>query len=210
MTDDHKRLAHAAALRSNLEPLATLHAIVPERIERLKERADALEAAVTRVEQEKSEEGDALSSLQAASEDAVRRARLVGVKLEAAFLEGQVPEETYRAALAAAFPQGGQSIGGTPQARLEALRGIVAAMHEHEAADPEGALGRLAEEGARAIEEANADAKREQAEAREANEALSEARAAFDRGYRATREIVTGLLREANRLDEIPDIFPDR
>jgi hypothetical protein len=207
--DDHQRLEWSAALRSNLEQVIDLHGIVQERIDRQKTLQDALESAVKRVEQEKSQEGDALGALAAASEDAVRRARLVGVKLEAAFLEGEVPEDVYRAALAAAFPKGSQSIGTTPQQRLEALRRIVAALSEHAAADPSGTLGPLAQEGVSAIEDANAQAKREQAEAQEANDALAAARHDFDEGYQATKEIVGGLLRDAGRLNELRDLFPD-
>ena len=207
--DDHQRLEWGAALRSNLEQETTLHGIVQERIDRMKELEDVLEGAVRRVSEEKSQEGDALGALSTASEDAVRRARLVGVKLEAAFLEGEVPEDTYRAALSAAFPKGPQSIGATPQQRLEALRRIVAALSEHGAADPSGKLGPLAQEGAEAIEAANDQAKREQAESREANEALSAARHGFDEGYQASKEIVGGLLRDAGRLTELRDLFPD-
>lgn len=207
---DHQRLEWSAALRSNLEQLVDLHAIVQERIDRHKVLEDALETAVARVEREKREAGDALESLAEASEDAVRRARLIGVKLEAAFLEGAVPEDVYRAALAKAFPQGPRSVGSTPQQRLEALKRIRAALVEHESADPSGTLGRLAQEGADAIEDANAQAKREQAETQEANDALASARHAFDEGYQATREIIGGLLRDANRRNELQDIFPDR
>ncbi|HJL18436.1 MAG TPA: hypothetical protein RMH99_22420 [Sandaracinaceae bacterium LLY-WYZ-13_1] len=207
--NDHQRLEFSAALRSNLEQLANLHDIVAERIERQKAVEEALESAVKRVEEEKSQEGDALKALSEASEDAVRRARLVGVKLEAAFLEGQVTEEVYRAALNAAFPNGPQSIGTTPQQRLEALRRIATALSQHDAADPSGELGPLAQGGAQAIEDANAQAKREQADAQEANDSLAAARHDFDEGYQATKEIVAGLLRDAKRLNELKDVFPD-
>lgn len=209
-TDDVTRLEWSKALRANLEPLVTLHSIVAERIEKLAALEASLDQAAQRVAREKSEEGDALSMLASSSEDAVRRARLVGVKLEAAFLEGAVPEDAYRAALAAAFPKGAQSIGATPAQRLEALLRIASALEAHDAADPSGTLAALAAEGAKAIEAANAQAKREQGEARAASEALEAARGAFDEGYLATREIVSGLLRDAKRLPELRDVFPDR
>ena len=209
MADDHQRIEWSAALRANLAQLMDLHAIVEERSERLAVVESALESAAARVERERSEEGQALSSLSEASEDAVRRARLVGVKMEAAFLEGNVPEDVYRAALSAAFPRGPQSIGSTPAERLEALERIVAALTEHGDADPDGSLVELARGGAQAIRDANEEAKREQAESREANEALASARHDLDESYQATREILTGLLREAGRLGELRDVFPD-
>lgn len=206
---DHQRVEWSAALRANLSQITDLHAIVGERVARMQAVESALEAAVKRVERERSEEGDALGALASASEDAVRRARLVGVKLEAAFLEGRVKEDVYRAALSAAFPRGPQSIGTTPAQRLEALERIVSALTEHGGADPSGELVELARAGAQAIRDANESAKREQAEAREANDALAKARHEFDEAYTATREIVSGLLRDAGRLGELRDIFPD-
>ncbi len=206
---DHQRVEYGAAVRANLTHVEELHAIVAERIAKLETVEKALETAVKRVEQERSEEGDALGALATASDDAVRRARLVGVKLEAAFLEGRVKEDVYRAALAAAFPRGAQSVGTTPAERLQALERIVAALTEHGGADPEGTLTQLASEGAQAIKDANSAAKREQAESREASDALAKARHDFDEIYQATREIVTGLLRDAGRLGELRDIFPD-
>jgi hypothetical protein len=207
--NDHQRVEWSAALRSNLEQLTELHGIVQDRIERTKICEEALEEALKRVAEEKSEEGDAMATLSTASEDAVRRARLVGVKLEATFLEGDIPEEKYRSALNAAFPAGSQSVGGTPESRLEALQQIVAALEEHSDADPDGKLGTLAAEGAKAIKDANLAAKREQEETRDAAEALSAARDDFDRAYQATKEIVGGLLRDVERLEELRDIFPD-
>lgn len=207
--NDHQRIEWSAALRSNLEQLTDLHAIVQERIERSKTCEEALEVALERVEQEKSEEGDALASLSAASEDALRRARLIGVKLEAAFLEGAIPEATYRAALSASFPAGPQSIGATPALRLEALERITRALGQHEDADPGGKLGALAAEGAAAIKDANVGAKQEQEEGRAAAEALTSARAQFDRAYQASKEILSGLLRDAERLNELNELFPD-
>lgn len=206
---DHQRIEWSAALRANLEQLSDLHAIVSERSERLQRVATTLEEAVRRVERERSEEGDALGALAAASEDAVRRARLVGVKLEAAFLEGKIAEPAYRAALSAAFPKGAQSIGTTPAQRLEALERVVAALHEHAEADPEGALSEIAAGGVLGIKNANELAKREQAESREASDALAKARHELDEAYQATKEIVTGLLRDAGRLNELRDVFPD-
>ncbi len=207
--DDHQRIEWSAALRANLTQLTDLHAIIQERIDRLATTDAALESAAERVSDERTQEGAALGSLSAASEDAVRRARLVGVKLEAAFLEGRVQEDIYRAALAAAFPRGPQSIGTTPAQRLEALERIVAALTEHGEVDPDGALVEIARSGAQAIRDANEQAKREQAESRDANEALATARHDFDECYQATREIVSGVLRDAGRFGELRNVFPD-
>lgn len=206
---DHQRVEWSAALRANLEQLGDLHAIVGERVTRMQAVESALATALERVERERSEEGDALGTLAGAAEDAVRRARLIGVKLEAAFLEGRVKEDVYRAALAAAFPRGAQSIGTTPAHRLEALERIASALAEHGEADPDGALAELARAGAQTIKDANESAKREQAESREASDALAKARHDFDEAYQATREIVSGLLRDAGRLAELRDVFPD-
>lgn len=206
---DHQRVEWSAALRSNLEPLTELHGIVQDRIDRMAAIEERVAETLATVERERTEDSDALSQLSKASEDAVRRARLVGVKLEMAFLEGQIPEEAYRSALAAAFPAGSQSVGATPALRHEALKRIVAAMSQFGAADPDGALGTLAQEGAKAIEDANAAAKREQEETQAAQEALSAARVEFDRAYQATKEIMSGLLRDVGRLDELRDVFPD-
>ena len=206
---DHERVTWGAALSANLEALTELHPIVVEQVERLKEREVALEAASKAMERERSEEGDALGSLSSANDDAVRRARLIGVKLEAAFLESKIEDEVYRAALNAAFPRGPMSVGTAPAERYEALKAIVEAFARYPDADPSGELAALAAEGAAAIEAANANAKREQEESREANEALDAARHAFDRTYQATKEIVGGLLREAERLAELRDVFPD-
>ncbi len=206
---DHQRVEWSAALRSNLDQLTSLHAIVEDRIARMEAIEERLAEALATVERERSEDSEALTQLSKASEDAVRRARLVGVKLEMAFLEGAIPEEAYRSALASAFPSGSQSVGATPAARHEALRRIVAALHQFDGADPGGTLATLAQEGARAIEEANATAKREQEETQAAQEALSNARVEFDRAYQATKEIMGGLLRDAGRLDELRDVFPD-
>lgn len=206
---DHQRVEWSAALRANLEQIIDLHSIVEERVDRIQDLEKKLADALERIEREKSEEGEALSSLSTASDDAVRRARLVGVKLEGAFLEGEVPEETYRSALAACFPHGNQSIGTTPAQRLEALQRIVAALVQHDAADPGGKLGTIAQEGVDAIKAANAQAKVEQEESRMAAEQLEIARQDFDQAYQATKEIVGGLLRDAKRLSELRDIFPD-
>ncbi len=206
---DHQRVEWSSALRSNLEQITDLHAIVQERIERHVALEAQLTEALERIEREKSEETDALRALSEASDDAVRRARLVGVKLEAAFLEGAVPETTYRAALASAFPQGSQSIGATPQQRMEALQRVMAALIEHDGADPGGALGTLAQRGVEAIKKANEQAKQEQQEARAASEELTVIRQSFDQSYQATKEIIGGLLREAKRLNELRDVFPD-
>ncbi len=206
---DVQRIDWSQALRANLEQLTDLHAIVQERIERMAAREDALESAARRVAEERAQEGDALSALSSAAEDAVRRARLVGVKLEARFLEGEIDEGTYRSALIAAFPHGAQSIGATPAQRFEALERIAAGLAQHLEADPDGALGKLAREGAQAIKQANDDAKREQVESREAAERLSRAQQELETAYQATKEILSGLLREAGRLGELRDVFPD-
>ncbi|MCB9596665.1 MAG: hypothetical protein H6719_28330 [Sandaracinaceae bacterium] len=206
---DHQRVEWSDALRSNLEPLTSLHGIVQDRVERQKAIGNALAKALELVERERSEAAGALSQLSEASEDAVRRARLVGVKLEMAFLEGDITEDAYRATLAAAFPAGSQSVGATPALRYDALKRIVSALVQFPGADPGGKLGELAHAGAKAIEDANLAAKREQEETQAAQEALSNARVEFDRAYQATKEIMSGLLRDAGRLDELRDIFPD-
>jgi hypothetical protein len=206
---DHQRIEWSRALRANLEQLTALHGIVQERIDRLKATEEALETASRRVAEERVQEGEALSALSSASEDAVRRARLVGVKLEARFLEGELGEELYKSALAAVFPRGAQSIGTTPAQRFDALERIVAGLAQHPDADPSGALGKLARDGADAIKKANDDAKREQLESREAADQLARAQHQFDEAYLATKEILSGILREAGRLPELLDIFPD-
>lgn len=206
---DHQRVEWSAALRANLLQLRALHPIVEERIERLEAREAALDQALRRAEEERSQEGDALGALASAAEDAVRRARLVGVKLEAAFLEGEMPEDVYRAVLAEAFPRGAQSIGTTPAQRFDALERIASTLAERAEADPDGALAKLASDGAQAIKRANDDAKREQAESRDAGDLLAKARHDFDESYLATKEILSGLLREAGRLAELGDVFPD-
>jgi hypothetical protein len=206
---DHQRVEWSAALRANLEQLVDLHAIVQERVDKIAACEKRLTEALERIEREKNEESEALTALSTASDDAVRRARLIGVKLEASFLENEISEDVYRAALAAAFPHGGQSIGTTPQQRLEALQRIMSAFVHHDAADPGGKLGTLAQQGAEAIKEANQQAKVEQQEAKEAADQLAVARQDFDQCYQATKEIVGGLLRDERRLDELRDVFPD-
>jgi len=207
--DDHQRLEWSAALRSNLEQITDLHGIVQDRIERHEAVERELSEALSLVERERDEDNDALGALAEASEDAVRRARLVGVKMEMAFLEGDVPEDVYRAALAAAYPAGSQSVGTTPAQRYEALKRIETALETHAGADADGALRTLAREGAATLEEANLAAKREQEETQQAGQRLSDARGAFDRAYQASKEIVGGLLRDAQRLAELHDVFPD-
>ena len=206
---DHQRVEWSAALRSNLEPLTDLHGIVQDRLD----RHDALETTLTEaletVERERTEDSDALSMLSAASEDAVRRARLVGVKLEMRFLENAITDEAYRSVLAGAFPAGVHSVGATPALRHEALLRIVGALGQHSEADPDDELGAIAREGADAIDAANNEAKREREQTQAAADAVSVARIEFDRAYQATKEILSGLLRDAERLGELRDIFPD-
>lgn len=209
MADDSQRIAWGTALRSNLEQLKSLHSIVGERLARQQVLDEALSSALERLGKERTDETTALNTLANASEDAIRRARLVAVKLEAAFLEAKVPEETYRAAQSAAFPRGVSSIGATPAQRVEALDRIVAALEEHKDADPSGELATLARDGAQAIRDANEGAKRDQAESREAGEQLARARHQWEEGYLATKDIVSGLLREADRLGELSQLFPD-
>lgn len=207
--DDHQRLQWSAALRSNLEQLTDLHGIVQDRIDRHEAVEKELSVALELVDRERTEDDDALGALATASADAVRRARLVGVKMEMAFLEGEIPEDVYRAALAAAYPAGSQSVGTTPAQRYEALERIETALETHAGADADGTLRELAREGAKALEAANLSAKREQAETQQAGQRLSDARGAFDRAYQASKEIVGGLLRDAQRLAELHDVFPD-
>lgn len=209
MADDQQRIAWGLALRTNLGALEELHGIVAERIERQKALDEALEEALQRVGSERLDEAGALAALSRASDDAARRARLIAVRLEAALLEGKIDDEAFKAANSAAFPRGGQAIGNTPAQRFEALDRIASVLADHPAADPGGELAKLATEGAQAIRDANDSAKREQTEHKDANEQLTKARHAWDEGYLATKEIVTGLLRDAGRLVEQRQAFPD-
>ena len=157
---------------------------------------------------EESRASGALGALGEASEGAVKKARLIGLKLETAALEGAIPEALYRETLARLFPRGPQSLGQTPRERVEAMR-VAHMTLEGSEADPSGELAALAQAAVDAIESANASAKQNAVGKEEAAASLVMARASFDRGYRATKEILSGLLRDAERLAELSDIFPD-
>lgn len=206
---DQQRLQWGEIVRERLKALAGLHGIVAERIAK-QEAVDArLREALDRVGRDSSDENDALSALETASAEAAKKLRLVGLRLEEAHLEGRVPDEPYRAAMAAAFPQGTGIVGGNPGDRYAAARRIAATLAEHTAVDPEGKLAALAAEAASELETRNTAAKKEAAERQDAHEALGHARVAWDEGYLATKEIVSGLLRDAGRHAELRGVFPD-
>ena len=208
MTDE-QRISMGAALADRLDALKELHAIVAERIARQRTIDETLRAAVERAGSEAAQESAALRALSDASEDAVKRGRLIALKLETAQLEGQLSQESYQALIAAAFPAGLGVVGATPGDRFQALRRIAAALEKTEDADKGGLLRQSAEGGATALEKANADAKREGQDKSDALDKLGQARVAWDDTYAATRDILSGLLREAGRLKEHAAIFPD-
>lgn len=206
---DQQRLHWGEVLRERLKALAGLHGIVGERIAKQETLDARLREALDRVGRDSNDENDALTALETASGEAAKKLRLVGLRLEEAHLEGRLPEEPYRAAMAAAFPQGTGVIGGGPGDRYAAARRIAAALAEHTAVDPEGKLAALAAEAASELEARNAAAKQEAAERQEAHETLGRARVAWDDCYLATKEIVSGLLRDAGRHAELRGVFPD-
>lgn len=205
---DEQRIEWGAELCKRLEGAKSLHAIVGERIAKQQELDAALKASMERAGREATEETDALRALTEASEDAARRARLVAVKLEAAHLEGSIEADVYQKVIGASFPQGTGSIGAMPGDRFQALRRIAAALE----AIPEGVgaeLGKLAADAAATLQTANDRAKKEAAERQAAHDDLGQARARWDDGWLATKEILSGLLRDAGRRQELPDYFPD-
>lgn len=206
---DERRLAWGETLRHRLAAADDMHMILEERADAQEQLDQALSAAVDRVGQEKTQESEALAELEKASEDAGRRARLVAVKLESAQLEGQIDTETYNAVMAAAFPQGAQTIPPQPRDRHDALARIVSALEQHPDADPKSELRQSTTQGQKALEQANERAKKEQSEHKAAHDALEQARHAWDEGYLATKEIVSGVLRSEGRREELPRFFPD-
>lgn len=206
---DEVRLAWGAAVRDKLEALRPLHSIVGERITRQANVDETLRAAGVRAGSEAMAKSAALKTLADASEDAVKRAKLVALKLETAHLEGQLTTETYQALVAAAFAQAPGLIGATPGDRFQALNRIVAALATVPDADKGGVLAKSAEAGAKALEAANDAAKKEAVDETDALDKLSQARTAWDDAYGATKDIVAGLLREAGRRGEHTAIFPD-
>ena len=206
---DQQRLAWGTTLRERLEAVRPLHGIVGERIARMETLDEQLHEALSRVTQESSEESDALTTLATASDEAARKLRLVAIRLEQAHLEGSVAPDLYRTAMGAAFPSGSGVVGGTPADRYSAARRVTATLEQHRAIDPDGSLATLAREAAADLEAKNAAAKKEAAERQVAHESLGRARHAWDEGYQATKEIVSGLLRDAARLGELRSLFPD-
>ncbi len=208
ITDD-LRLSWGEALREALGGLSDLHSIVAERTERQKRLDETLAQAAERVGREETEESDALEALQKASEDALRRARLVALKLETAKLEAGLEHDVFNAVMNAAYPRGVGQIGGSAGERHRALEHIAGALVEHPDVDGDGALRKLATEGMQMLTDANEAAKKEAAEKKEAHEQLIEARTAWDDGYEATKNILSGILLDAGRREELPDVFPD-
>lgn len=206
---DETRLSWGKLLRERLAGVTDLHAIVAERIAKQETLEAGLKAALDRVAEASSDEGDALAALTAASEDAARKLRLVGLKLEEAHLEGRVDDETYRAVVAAAFPRGTGTARGTPADRYNLAKRVATALREHSAVDPDGSLLKIVEGAVAELESCNAAAKQEAAARQQAHEALGRARVTWDDGYLATKEIVSGLLRDAGRHSELRKIFPD-
>jgi hypothetical protein len=206
---DQQRLSWGKTLRERLEAERSLHAIVGERIARMETLDAQLGEALSRVNQESSEESEALTSLTTASDETARKLRLVAIKLEQAHLEGSVAPDLYRTAMGAAFPQGSGVIGGTPADRYAAARRVTASLEQHGAIDPDGSLAAIVREAAGDLEAKNVAAKKEAAERHVAHESLGRARHAWDEGYLATKEIVTGLLRDAARLGDLRALFPD-
>lgn len=206
---DEKRLAWGQALRESLQGVKGLHAIVQERIDK-QEKLDArLSEALQQVNRESAQENETLGALTAASEETAKKLRLIAIKLEQAHLESNVDEEAYRAAMAAAFPQGTGVVGGTPGDRHAAAQRVARVLAEHNAVDADGSLAGMAREQMADLERRNEAAKKEAAGKQQAHEQLGQARVAWDDGYQATKEIVSGLLRDVGRYAELTSIFPD-
>ncbi len=206
---DQDRLTWGPALSQRLAPVSDLHAIVAERGARQAELSSALAEAEKRIDREASEEGAALDRLTQASEDAERILRLVALKLETAHLEGEVADDAFRAFMGAAFPHGAGATGSTPGDRYQAIKRVSDALAANAELGTRESLAEKAAESVKALESANEEAKREAGEKRAASEALSEARAKWDDAWIATKEILSGLLRDAGRRDELPSYFPD-
>ena len=206
---DEKRLAWGRALTETLRSATQLHAIVQERIDKQEKLNERLATALAHVNQESAQENETLSALTAASEDTAKKLRLIAIKLEQAHLEGKVEDEPYRAAMTTAYPQGTGVVGGTPGDRHAAAQRVLQALTEHASIDPDGELGKIAKEQMAELERRNEAAKKEAAEKQQAHEQLGQARVAWDEGYQATKEILSGLLRDVGRHAELPSLFPD-
>jgi len=120
-----------------------------------------------------------------------------------------VDDEAYRAAMTTAYPQGTGVVGGTPGDRHAAAQRVLQALTEQASIDPDGELGKIAKEQMAELERRNEAAKKEAAEKQQAHEQLGQARVAWDEGYQATKEILSGLLRDVGRHAELPSLFPD-
>ena len=206
-TTDDQRPQLGAQARERLETVRDLHPIIAERIAKLKELDELLSAATGLYKQKELDELAARTALNDASEDAARRGRLIALKLETAQLEGQIPLEAYRTALAGAFPVGAAAVGVLPGERHAAMQRIAKALEETPTADPSGTLRQSALNGAKALEDANNATKTEAADKTAALQALADARARWDEGYTATKEIVSGLLRDVGRRAELGALF---
>lgn len=208
-TTDEQRLQWGAQARERLAAMKGLHAIVGERVAKQVELDGALRGAIERAGREALEESAARKALADATEDAGRRAKLIALKLETAQLEEQIPVDVYRTVVAAAFPGGVSAIGLQPGERRDAMQRIAKALEEAPAADPGGTLRKSAQNGLGALEDANAATKKEAADKTGALSALAEARTKWDEGYTASKEIVSGLLRDLGRRAELGGLFVD-
>lgn len=208
-TTDDQRPQLGAQARERLETVRDLHPIVGERIAKLTALDEVLRTATELSKQKELDEVAARKALNDASEDAARRSRLISLKLETAQLEGQIPLDAYRAALAAAFPVGAAAVGVLAGERHASMQRIAKALEETPTADPSGTLRQSALNGAKALEDANNATKTEAVDKATALQALSEARARWDEGYTATKEILSGLLRDVGRRAELGGLFSE-
>jgi hypothetical protein len=205
---DEQRLTWGPELREKLKLIVDLHPIVEERAHKQEKLDASLREALHRADSNESME--ALSRAAEAIKDAARRARLIAVKLETQYLEGSISGEAYHSVMSAAFPSGTQQFGETAVTRLDILRHVVAALVRHREVDPDGALRFIAEEGAQRLAELTADVGRNPEMRQQAHGALVKvARSEWDAGYTATKEIISGVLRDAGRRGELAKIFPD-
>lgn len=208
-TTDEQRTQWGAHARDRLETVRDLHAIVGERIGKQRELDDALRACIEVAGKEALDESAARKALADATEDAGRRAKLIALKLETAQLEGQIAADVYRSLVTAAFPGGAAAIGIQPGERFNALQRIAQALEATPAADPGSTLRQSALNGAKALEDANAATKKEEADKHGALQALADARTRWDEGYIASKEILSGLLRDVGRRAELSALFAD-
>jgi len=208
-TTDAQRLSWGSLARERLTGLTSLHGIVSERVAKQESADEALRQSVERAGREATEESEALSTLKQASEEAARKAKLVALKIETQHLEGALSAEALASAMTAAFPSGAGAVGAHPGERYNGLRRVGSVLEAKPELDRDGDLRRLVSEAARTLEVANEAAKKEAAERHEAYKALDEARARWDECYLATKEIVSGLLRDAGRRGEMAAFFGD-